>query len=115
VLKGCFIQKPPEGPRFSACLKIRDRSLVEVVIMQTLATSPHFQNVLHQIAALSLEEQLRLIGEISLALRKRIPAATNPIFPHADIVTTVKGKYASIPTSSDQFAQRKAQEIEMER
>jgi len=83
--------------------------------MSTLVTSPHYQHVLHQIANLSWEEQLRLIGEISLTLRRRIPTLASPLFPQADIVTTVKGKYASIPTSSDLFAQRKVQEIEMER
>ncbi len=83
--------------------------------MHTLVTSSHYQQVLHQIAALSTEEQLRLIGEISSTLRKKIPVVSNPSPPLTDLVATVKGKYAFVPTSSDLFAQSKIREIGIER
>lgn len=79
--------------------------------MHALATSPHYEQVLHQVALLTAEEQLRLLGEISAALRKRIPATIEAALPQTDIIRTVKGKYSFVPTSSELFARSKLQEI----
>ncbi len=82
--------------------------------MTTIATA-HYGEVLHQITALSMEEQLRLIGEISVVLRKRMPAVSDSPSAQNKSAASVKGKYAFIPTSSALFAQNKIWEIALER
>lgn len=84
--------------------------------MNTLSTrQQHYEEVRKLLAYLSVEEQLRLISEITIKLHKAI--LTPPLAPKTPTVQagTVRGKYAYVPTSSDRFAQRKQEEIELER
>jgi len=81
--------------------------------MSTLSMrQQHFEEIRKLLVYLSAEEQLRLINEISIKLRKAI--LTQPLAPKTATAQagTVRGKYAYVPTSSDRFAQRKQEEIE---
>ncbi|MCI0695702.1 hypothetical protein L0337_27330 [candidate division KSB1 bacterium] len=83
--------------------------------MSTLSTrQQHYEEIRKLLSYLSVEEQLRLISEISIKLHKTI--STQPPEKKTPIAQagTVRGKYAYVPTSSDRFAQRKQEEIEME-
>jgi hypothetical protein len=80
--------------------------------MNAFATTQQYEEIRKLIAYLSVEEQLRLIGEISNSLQKNIPAQSST---SAARTGTVRGKYAHVPTSSDRFAELKQQEIELER
>jgi hypothetical protein len=84
--------------------------------MSTLsAKQQHFEEIRKLLAYLSAEEQLRLISEISINLHKKISAQSPAMATSTARAGTVKGKYAHVPTSSDRFAQRKQEEIELER
>jgi hypothetical protein len=82
--------------------------------MSTLSTpQQHYEEIRKLLAYLSAEEQLRLISEISIKLHKTI--STQPSEKKTPIVQagSVRGKYAYVPTSSDHFAQRKQEEIDL--
>jgi hypothetical protein len=84
--------------------------------MSTLsAKQPHFEEIRKLLAYLSTEEQLRLITEISSNLHKKISSQSPAMATSTTSAGTVKGKYAHVPTSSDRFAQRKQEEINLER
>jgi hypothetical protein len=83
--------------------------------MNALAATPRYEEIRQIIACLSVEEQLRLIGEITSYLQKKIPAQPFASTPPAARTGTLRGKYAYVPTSSDRFAAAKQQEIEQER
>ncbi len=83
--------------------------------MNAFAATQKYDEIRKLIAYLSMEEQLRLIGEISINLQKKIPPQ-----PHAPAQQTahagrIRGKYAHVPTSSERFAAMKQIEIEQER
>ncbi len=83
--------------------------------MSTLSSrQQHYEEIRKLLAYLSAEEQLQLISEISNKLHKII--STQALEKKTPIAKTgtVRGKYAYVPTSSDRFAQRKQEEIEME-
>jgi len=83
--------------------------------MSTLSTrQQHYQEIRKLLTYLSAEEQLRLISEISIKLYKTISAQPREKKIPIAQAGSVKGKYAYVPTSSDRFAQRKQEEIEME-
>ncbi len=73
-----------------------------------------YKKILQLLPRLSAEEQLGLISKIILNLRKNLSTKLKPV-NHTSVVTTVKGKYANIGTSSERFAQRKQEEIELEK
>ena len=84
--------------------------------MSTLsARQQHFEEIRKLLGYLSAEEQLRLISEISSNLHKKISAQSPAKATTKASAGAVKGKYAHVPTSSDRFAQRKQEEIELER
>lgn len=74
-----------------------------------------YKKILQLLPNLSTEEQLGLISEILFNLKKMIPGKLNPVMNHASAVRAIKGKYANIPTSSEQFAQLKQEEIGLEK
>lgn len=83
--------------------------------MSTLSTrQQQYEEIRKLLLSLSTEEQLRLISEISIELHKRISVQHSGKKTSAVQARSVKGKYAYVPTSSDRFAQRKQEEIEME-
>ncbi|MDZ7291578.1 MAG: hypothetical protein ONB44_16530 [candidate division KSB1 bacterium] len=81
--------------------------------MNTLATTQQYEEIRKLIVSLSVEEQLRLLSELSSSLQKKITAQSST--SQAAPTGTVRGKYAHVPTSSDRFAELKRQEIELER
>lgn len=83
--------------------------------MSTLSTrQQHYEEIRKLLSYLSVEEQLRLISEISIKLHKTISGQPSEKKTPIAQPGTVRGKYAYVPTSSDRFAQRKQEEIEME-
>lgn len=81
--------------------------------MSTLSTrQQHYEEIRKLLSYLSIEEQLRLISEISIRLHKTISAQQPEMRPPIAQSNTVRGKYAYFPTSSERFAQRKQEEIE---
>jgi hypothetical protein len=82
--------------------------------MSTLSTGQqHYEEIRKLLAHLSAEEQLRLISEISISLHKKISAQSPAMTTATARAVTVKGKYVHVPTSSDRFAERKQEEIEL--
>jgi len=82
--------------------------------MSTLSIrQQHYEEIRKLLAELTYEEQLRLISEFSINLHKKI-SSPSPAMATPSRAGTVKGKYAHVPTSSERFAQRKQEEIEME-
>lgn len=82
--------------------------------MSTLSTrQQHYEEIRKLLSYLSVEEQLRLISEISIKLHKKISAQQPEKRPPIAQSNTVRGKYAYVLTSSDRFAQRKQEEIEV--
>ncbi|GEM_PF-2113598 len=82
--------------------------------MNTLsARQPHFEEIRKLLAYLSMEEQLRLIREISINLHRNISSSSIETRQPALPASIVKGKYAYVPTSGDRFAQRKQEEIDI--
>jgi hypothetical protein len=82
--------------------------------MSTLSPQQHYEEIRKLLSYLSVEEQLRLISEISIKLHKTISTQPPEKKTSSAEVGTVRGKYAYVPTSSGRFAQRKQEEIEME-
>ena len=83
--------------------------------MSTLSTrQQHYEEIRKLLSSLSVEEQLRLISEISIKLHKTMLAQLSEEKTPVAQAGSVRGKYAYVPTSSDRFAQRKQEEIEME-
>lgn len=67
-----------------------------------------FEEVLEKVNLLSLDEQLKLrevIEQNEKAEKRR---------KHVEFVRSLCGKYAHLPTSSEDFARRKQEEIELE-
>lgn len=84
--------------------------------MSTLSARPHhYEEIRKLLANLSAEEQLRLISEISVLLHKKISVQSPAMTTSTTRAGTLKGKYAHVATNSDRFAERKQEEIELER
>jgi len=79
------------------------------------ARQSNFEEIRRLLANLSVEERLRLISELSIHLHKEITAQSTEMPPSVASAGTLKGKYAYVPTSSERFAERKQQEIDLER
>jgi len=68
--------------------------------------STEVQQILMAVRALSPEER----RELATAL----DALSSPAPPNRDLVLSVRGKYAHVPTSSDAFMARKREDLAME-
>lgn len=82
--------------------------------MQTSLTTKQYREILGSIAQLSAEELIRLIEDISTVLRDKMTTESPAAADRTEKIASVKGKYAYVETSSDKFARRKQEEIELE-
>ncbi len=69
--------------------------------------SPAIERILAEISHLTPAEQEELRRFLSLG-------AAAAARPSAALINEIKGKYAFVPTSSDAFAARKREEIDLE-
>lgn len=83
--------------------------------MSTVSPAKNYEEVLELLQHLSLEDQLRLIRDISSGLQKHLPVQSNSKKKQKSKPISARGKYKHVRTSSDRFAQLKQQEIELER
>ncbi len=83
--------------------------------MNALATTKPYEEVTKLLVQLSVEEQLRLLSEISIRLQSKVQTYILGTNEQSTRSITVKGKYAYLSTSSERFAQRKQDEIAQER
>ncbi len=70
--------------------------------------STKVQRILTAVRALSAKDR----QELARALERE--ALTSPVPAKADLIRAVRGKYASVPTSSDAFIARKHEELTSE-
>lgn len=82
--------------------------------MNALATTKPYEEVTRLLVQLSVDEQLRLLSEISIRLQSKAQTRALAAEEQSARPITVKGKYSYLSTSSERFAQRKQEEIEQE-
>ncbi len=82
--------------------------------MNSFAASQEYQQAIQLLDALSVEEQLRLITEISGHLRLKMQSSSSTSSEKAAKIEAICGKYAHVQTSSEEFALRKQEEIARE-
>ncbi len=70
--------------------------------------STKVQQILNAVRALSVKDR----QELALALERE--ALTSPMRAKAGLIRAVRGKYVSVPTSSDAFIARKREELASE-
>jgi hypothetical protein len=68
--------------------------------------STEVQQILTAVRALSSKER----QELAMALE----SLASPVQPNLDLILTVRGKYAHVPTSSDAFMARKREDLASE-
>ncbi len=82
--------------------------------MNALAATKPYEEVTRLLVQLSVDEQLRLINELSIRLRSKAQTQPLAVDEQSALPITIKGKYSHLPTSSERFAQRKQEDIEQE-
>jgi hypothetical protein len=70
--------------------------------------STEIQRIFNSVQALSLKDQRELA--VALERAELIP----PVRPNRDLILSIQGKYACVPTSSGEFMARKQEDLALE-